>query len=681
MNSVANLAFEALHTAFTESYTKIVLENVEDIERKLGSAKGGGLSKNLADRLKLLLLAKEVTGFDTHDLREIAGGFHLHYVLEDISSDYSQPVQQILSVLSAGDNLKLPTDLVWLEAATIGRALNVLNSYAGIDERHVTVAAAAKRLKDHGFNVQAVRTCVDLNSTLLIDVSNEISMRFDRLGLFASLTQICAAASAVAPFAFGQYLFGRQYSYVKRDPSIPFGFLFNLAARAKDQSMSSANPEEDWKQCVLLARDLVAILDVEPYNKFWIINASPRRMNKLLHEIGLYDHLFGVRQWPLTITPLLLEQFFGPHDLEMKAKLGWDIKDAIRFCEALLQAASNDPTRVSKAQLLSTGLDLHTLDKMLPAFAHPAGQVNTTYNSPLAATSANLMFRPLVAVNNGTFIVYAASMAGPACYEAVAEAVRNVFSKDMVSLIVGTGTERAVAAILRKHQLEPSIEGAKYNEGKSIDAGECDLVLEDKDDILLIECKAKPLTRATMAAEPGAVLLDYGGGVLDSQIQALQHERLLHRDGEITFDDGTRLEHRGRRITRLSLTLLDHGSLQDRFLFMNLVETLLRSKITFDSDHPKKSNLQKLNKALEKHRAEMAAATTRGSSTSWKETLGVASLSFGQLACLLQDCNDLHALIETLRSRATYLTLNPLLEYYHLKNLLNAKPEADAEVR
>jgi hypothetical protein len=303
---------------------------------------------------------------------------------------------------------------------------------------------------------------------------------------------------------------------------------------------------------------------------------------------------------------------------------------------------------------------------MLPSFVHAVGQVNNGYCSPLAGKSADLMFRPLLEGADDSFIVPTASTVGPACYEVVAAAVRASLSAAEAADLVGKGTERAVAAVLRFRGLTPTFEGGKYNDGKPVDTGECDIVLEDSENILLIECKGKPLTRATMAAEPGAVLLDYAGAILASQVQALQHERLLHDNGAIEFDNGSRLELQGRRVTRLSMTLLDHGSLQDRFLFINLVEPLLRSQVAFDPKDPKSKRYREINDELDRHRREMKAAERRNDSP-WKEALGASSLSFGQLASILVEANTLSTLVERLRKPATLGTMNPLLGYYYLK--------------
>ena len=134
---------------------------------------------------------------------------------------------------------------------------------------------------------------------------------------------------------------------------------------------------------------------------------------------------------------------------------------------------------------------------------------------------------------------------------------------------------------------------------------------------------------------------------------------------KILFDNGQRLKHAGREITRLSVTLLDHGSLQDRFLFINLVEPLLRSKIVV-APGERKRRYDDLSKQLDRHREEMEAAEGRKKSP-WVEALGAASLSYGQLAIILIENRSVSALIDVLRKPATFATMNPLLEYYYLK--------------
>ena len=436
--------------------------------------------------------------------------------------------------------------------------------------------------------------------------------------------------------------------------------------QVSDRRPTSKTPEADWRAAVELARDLVTIIDVQPYNKFWNINIKPRRIEGLLNEIGLYDHFFGFRQWALPLTPRLLRTFFGAeHDSALITRYGWSVTDAELLTAALVKTIRKDSQKLTRADLMSTGLDDNTLDRMLSHFAHEKEKLNACYDSPMAAGKADLMFRPLIEGGNGMYFAPIASAIGPACYEAVAKAMREMLPLSKVSELVGAGTERCVAALFRHFGMHPTIEGLKYNEGRETDAGECDLVLEDNDNILLIECKAKPATRATMGGESFAAMVDYAASVIASQVQALQHERILRVNGEILFDDGHCLKHKGRKITRLSVTLFDHGSLLGRFLFMNLIEPLLCSTIVIASEE-RTRKYEELPEQLDKLREELDGGKG-GWKSPWKVGLGAASLSYGQLGIILDENRNVSALIDVLRKAGTYTTMNPLLEYYYTK--------------
>ena len=661
----AGSPLEALRAALDSATANRAFGSRSDAEKHFGEPAVGMLPDRLHRRLQALLTPDGASGFDTHDLRAAAGGFALERTLGS-NRAFDDIMAEILPCFGGGAELKPPTDVCWVEAAEIGLALSMLDCFKLPDQRHQAVTSAAARLVQRGFKLTLAGGRVDRTGPAIIEITGGIRDRLERLGLVRSLASLLATAGRCTVHEFGQYLFGRDYDPVSSEPAIPFGFLLNLAVQASDGPCTSQAPETDWREAVELARDLVAVIDVQPHNKFWIVNIKPRRIEQLLSEVGLYDHLAGFRQWALPVTPHFLESFFGTeHDDTLSERYGWRVTDAVLLTKALVTNIRAEPQRLTRAELMSTGLDGATLDRMLPWFVHAKATVNVGYDSPLAAGKADLMFRPLIEDGSGTYVAPTASILGPACYEAVASAVREALPSKTVSDLVGTGTERSVATLFRSVGVDPSVEGLKYNEGAETDAGECDLVLEDDENVLLIECKAKPLTRATMGEDSFAAVLDYAASVVASQVQALQHERLLRDHGEILFDDGYCLKHKGREITRLSVTLLDHGSLQDQLLFANLVEPLLRSKIVVEPGDGSR-RYDALRKQLDRHREEMAAAEGRKRSP-WVEALGAAYLSYGQLAIILIENRSVCSLIGVLRTRTTFATMNPLLEYHYVK--------------
>ena len=98
-------------------------------------------------------------------------------------------------------------------------------------------------------------------------------------------------------------------------------------------------------------------LNVQPHNKFWMIDIKPQRIEGLLNEAGLYDHLFGFRQWTLPVTPRLLRSFFGDeHDAALIDKCGWGVADAELLSAALVKTVRKEPQRLTRADLMSTGV-------------------------------------------------------------------------------------------------------------------------------------------------------------------------------------------------------------------------------------------------------------------------------------------------------------------------------------
>ncbi len=259
-------ALAALQRAIEESRRGVVLNSVQDVEHEFEKPQVGVFSEALCDTLRSLIYTPQKTGFDAHDLRKVAGGFHLQDVLHGRKTDGVDVISVVAACLQAGSELKLPNDPVWVKAATIGRALIVLGGYWRPDQRHVAVAEAARRLGIRGYNLNMSGTGIDVASPTIKDVTKSISSRLERLGVYGALTALCSLARQVERYEFDQYLFGRHYVYEERKPSIPFGFLFNLAAKAADHDEESNNPNTDWSEAVELARDLVGVLDVEPYD-------------------------------------------------------------------------------------------------------------------------------------------------------------------------------------------------------------------------------------------------------------------------------------------------------------------------------------------------------------------------------------------------------------------------------
>lgn len=658
-NKMTGAFVAALKKALADSYSQRSLSTFEEVCSAFGPFGNGSWSAQLKERLLKLALPSAATGFELRDLRTAITCLHFQRAIGSIQVDI-ETLEQIAENMPGGSRLVAPTDPAWSEIVSLGRALRLASTYHFRDPFNKARVEAATRLLARGFVIRVTDSGVDPNSSIFQDATAKIVDGMQLIGCVVALGRLWKLATLSFPYAHHQYLFARTTAVGPTvNPGVPFGFLLNLAVKGgqSDHNLCENDIDRVWEDCLQLATDLCALLGVEEVGPFWFMNASPKAMVAILIEIGVYDHLFAIRQWDLAITADLLNDFFAPWDASLKAKHGWGVSDATDLAKALTRLVAKNPAVITKDQLVKAGVRSDSLGALLHSFAHAEGKVNASYDSPLAAKSCDLFFKPLVPVPSG-YLIPSASVAGPACYEALATAVRLAAPKKG-SDIAGEGTERAVKALLDRHKLPITFAAAKYNQLKA-DAGECDFVLEDDQNILFIECKAKALTRATMAADPVSVLFDYAESVIASQLQAMRHQRLLIANGAIDFEDGSKLEHNGRTISRLTVTLLDLGSLQDRELFWHLFQALLRTeKITLAQPPNDPKRLNQLNDALNDLRDEVTLlANHQVDLRTW--VWETSALGYGQLATVLAGTQDLADLVKKLRNRVVTGTLNPL---------------------
>ena len=521
----------------------------------------------------------------------------------------------------------------------------------------LAVAAAGQRLHKLGYSLAVADADYRFAEGEIERATARIRSLFADLGPIGVLANLFDLLKRLFPFDFENYLFGRQYGpgLGIREASIPFGFVINLAAGVPIPKSPPTDPNSKWKEAIELSRDVVSAMNVEPYSGFAHISTPTLRLEAAVRELALFDHLFQLRQWRLSLTPeFLLEFFAGDHHNIFKERLGWTPADAADLCKATMHFATSDPNLITVTALRQAGIQQALLDRMLPHFSHADGTVNALYLSPYAAQKSDLMFKPFIRFGLNHLLLPAASLMGPAFYEATIAALRRHVSSDAIDALLGVGTERVILSLFRRSGFEPTFIAAKYDLGVN-GAGECDLVFESDGDVLLVECKAKALTRGSMAGIQGDALLDFAGGMFAAQTQGLRHEQILRSLNAITFSDGSRLEWKGGRITRLSITLLDHGALQDRMTFRNLLAGLLGAAFHTAPDYAKSKQVQKLNGILDELRSEVAALDRVGQSVP-ALVHNAVSLNVGQLEVILDGAADMEQFRTRISTPVTAMT-------------------------
>jgi hypothetical protein len=661
---------EQLRKLLDASAAAVPLLTKADVENYFPAPEFGKVKDSLEAELKTLLFGEQDAGFSALDVRHAIHQYRLEWALGAIATDYDYVLDKITGYFHTGKSLIPPSNPAWQRIALIGRALWLLEPHRSMSNRERNVTNAIKKLIAKGYDLRLKDGRIDRESPGFKQGTNDVRALLTKVGLVQAVSLLFEVAPKVVRHDFDQFLFGRNHgdAWQMRDPTIPWSYLLNLMVQLPDTAVhADAGPA--WDEAVPLSIDLVAALDVETYDSYWMMGSpAPHLLPGLLGEIGLHDHLLTMQQWLRVLTPIVLHHVFtDADDAVMRQKYGWNVRDAALFCFTVLTECKPVGTSlITRKQLGKTRLTAAQVEKLLGWFSHTPGNINVGYDSPTMARKADLMFNPLIVLSNNTYLVPCASAAGPAFYEALHRAVRDAVGDDKTNGLLGGGVERVTAELLSRRGLPPTRENKVYRSPDGADSGECDLVLEDDTNIIFIECKAKTQTRGTMSGEAVDALVDYAASLLASQAQSLKHERVLVENGEIAFADGYVLKLNNRAVTRLTITLLDHGTLQDRVVFSQFAYPMLSAKINYEPNHPRANTFDSVNEAIAALTQELIKSNDRGRDV-WNSTMGAASLSVGQLAVLLNDAKTVSDLVRRLRRHITYGTTNVLLEYHIAK--------------
>jgi hypothetical protein len=665
---LANENVETIRQLCVASENRLPFRNVDDVSAAFAH-ETEFLPPSMqwfAKRLESLIVVSAQTDLHVSNIRGAAMVFALEAAIGKRESDWEPTLISIASCTPVDKYLLPFHDSAWERAIDIGRALAFLKTFPHPNARVEAVAAAGRRLHAQGYRLSVGENSYNFEDGEIERATEIVRTTFAEFGSVNCLTNLFGALKKIYPYDFDMYLPGRisGMGLGLRDASIPFGFAINLAVAAPIPRSVPAEPQRKWKEALELARDIVSALNVESFSGFAHMGTSTLYAEAALRELAMFDHLFGLRQWRLSFTQDFLTDFFNSdHDDVFRSKLGWTPADVVALCGAVRVFANSDPKVITMGALRQSGIRPDLLNRLLPYFVHAQGVVNARYLSPFSATKADFLFKPLIQLGPNHLLLPATSLMGPAFYEATMGALRKFISMPAADKLQGDGTERVVIGLFRRAKFNPTFVAKKYVDAP--DDGECDLVLESDADILLVECKAKALTRGAMAGVQGDALLDFAGGMFAAQTQALRHERILRSVGHIEFTDGSRLEMRDRRITRLSVTLLDHGALQDRMTLANMFGAMLGASFKTTPGYSKSGQVDKLNKTLNDLRSEVAKLEAAGQNVN-AQRLNAASLNVGQLEVILEGVADLEQFRKRVAQPTTMMTLNPLLEYHYL---------------
>ena len=373
-----------LRDACAWSQERLPLSDLETTEVAVTRLANGPYLDFIGKELKRLLVSDTPTSFDVGDIRKIASTLELEQAISSVELDAAAALTAIAGCIPVGTSVRPPEHENWEKAIDVGRCLSALNLLPQFNSRLKSVCEAGRYLRNRGYDISVKENAYTFAEGEIERATSQIVERFTMLGSANILSSLFQVLKQSFPVDFGLYLPGRRYApgTGERPPSVPFGFLLNLAVKAPVNGSACPNPAALWGEAVALAVNIAAALNLEPFSGFSFINAAPRQVESALREMALFDHLFAVRQWRLPFTQIFLTEFFSSdYDQVSKTKLGWVPRDAVTLSRAVEYFATRDPNIITANVLRQGGMSRTLLDRMLPYFSHEIGTANAEYTA------------------------------------------------------------------------------------------------------------------------------------------------------------------------------------------------------------------------------------------------------------------------------------------------------------
>lgn len=423
--------------------------------------------------------------------------------------------------------------------------------------------------------------------------------------------------------SYGLYFFKVHYNYQENEVIYPLGLLFRLGVKYLNKNNGFDSKEKSRRiseifEYSLHLGNLLKLLNVG--HDFSLLYSDKTNIFKIIRKYAQLDQIYKIDQYnPIHLLDLcqkLKESLDGVGIADEVLNTIKIIVEIFNLC--MYELGIRDGIVFSETKSYKNLCDKYSkilLDKILDDLSHERA-VNKNYNEIYGFEKINYFHKPFVKMNirgreqyfllDKTFFVMG-------FYTSIMTILRNVKKlkdggKFDIDSHVGFLQEKIISDkilllninVLKTEgkydltQKQVEILGLKKDRNKTL---ETDVVIEFDDRIVFLESKKKVLTTKAKSGDEISIIKDLSDSLIESQIQANRHKRVLNNFDSIKFNDDVELFKRNREVIKVSLTQFDYGSLHTSSV-MNSVLTVMLYKEVYSNDPNKISDLRSINKKL-----------------------------------------------------------------------------------
>lgn len=400
----------------------------------------------------------------------------------------------------------------------------------------------------------------------------------------------------------GRYLIHREARnhFGEKDaatPEIPLGYLFQIAVKHIFYPVVDIRKRrgEGYDEIIRIAQAIMLLADVWSDSPMAHLFVKPKDLPEYVAKNAAFDSLCIPMQYNTDFCLEILNMYKVEQERLLPELAG--MGSIAAWCLSLPPCTIFSVERIHN----ETYLPKAKIQTVLDRFSIPWEEINKQYVTPLAPT--NQWSYPLIAGPFGQYFLLCPQFSGYGFCDRLYTLLHA--EEKAVGRKLGKNLEHFVKQLLNKKQF-PFLDGL-YKNKKEI-AGECDLILEGKKNILFVEIKKCPLGDGFRQADDVAIFHDLADGMLAGQVQAYRHRVRIETQGYLdlyTQDNNQNPYHTldlgNRRVHTMSLCMPEYAYFTQSLQAINFLEALLLANFnTFD---PKQSTkLNKLNSHAEQLR-------------------------------------------------------------------------------
>ena len=589
---------------------KVKIENNHEFIQKITSDLNihhDGTNFNFCEALKkhiedFILNEEEHFSMNVNVLKNISNQLEIDYLSKKISKELAHHYYSISNALIyhgiyRGNSIQtFDSTEFWIKLVKMIYLLNMAGHkqhYTFLGERFSNhpdfnkmkkLVEAKKNIEDKlGEEIEIIDGEVIFQKGQEERIVKKIEMKLSKLHLFNFIR-----------FIFNLYDDNKKNNNIEH--TIPYKYIVNLLIKNINNSKHKNKNRKKIIASTELLNSFISLYQLKE-NRFESMSLSEHSLVSHLKKQVLYSNLYPLYSLKTNTLIEYITNIIKPSIDETKFLkfFGFTVNELICFIE-FLDKQTDDILILEKKNIYQSD------QKILELFSIDAKNINKDYSSLSNQKNSTNLFSMNPAVKyKGKFYIIGFKYFKMNFYNSLVEKIRKGLHKE-ISREIGSNVDIFVENIFKriKNKHDYEIYSGNYKPPKK-ENPESDLILNSKDNVILIENKNKYLTNASFSGSDSNILKDFVLSFALSQKQLFKHQRNLIKYKKIKFtQDQRELKYENQNIVKISVSTHNWFNIMNnntRQVILSLIK--LRFNIEESQSYDNEADFIKANKYLD----------------------------------------------------------------------------------